>query len=123
MAAGEAPLTQIGFGHTARRDRWWAQPLLTVVVLGTFVVYTTWAAFQGEHYTFGNYLSPFYSPELFGSSNAWFGPKPGAGPAWLGFPPALRRPWAPGRFPLTRYYYRGPYHKAFWADPPSCAVS
>jgi len=50
VAVPAAPLTQIGFGRTARRDRWWAQPLLTVVVLGTFVVYTTWAAFQGEHY-------------------------------------------------------------------------
>ena len=82
MAVPAAPLTQIGFGRTARRDRWWAQPLLTVVVLGTFVVYTTWAAFQGEHYRFGNYLSPFYSPELFGSANAWFG---------RSAPPAARR--------------------------------
>ena len=44
MAVPAVPLTQIGFGRTARRDRWWAQPLLTVAVLGTFVVYTTWAS-------------------------------------------------------------------------------
>jgi hypothetical protein len=31
--------------------------------------------------------------------------------------------WAPGLFRLTCYYYRGAYYKAFWADPPSCAVS
>ena len=30
--------------------------------------------------------------------------------------------WAPGGFRLTCYYYRGAYYKAFWADPPSCAV-
>ena len=37
--------------------------------------YTTWALFQGEYYWFGNYLSPFYSPELFGDSpHAVFGP-------------------------------------------------
>ena len=31
-----------------------------------FIVYATWAAFQGEHYWVPgtNYLSPFYSPEL-----------------------------------------------------------
>src|SRR6058998_2343930 len=123
MAVPAAPLTQIGFGRTARRDRWWAQPLLTVVVLGTFVVYATWAAFQGEHYRFGNYLSPFYSPELFGSGNAWFGPRPTWWPARLVFSPALVILWAPGGFRLTCYYYRGAYYKAFWADPPSCAVS
>ena len=30
--------------------------------------------------------------------------------------------WAPGGFRVTCYYYRGAYYKAFWADPPSCAV-
>jgi hypothetical protein len=34
------------------------------LVLGGFVVYATWAAFQNAHYTFGPYLSPFYSPVL-----------------------------------------------------------
>ena len=28
----------------------------------------------------------------------------------------------PGGFRLTCYYYRGAYYKAFWADPPACAV-
>src|SRR5262249_23613892 len=28
----------------------------------------------------------------------------------------------PGGFRVTCYYYRGAYYKAFWADPPSCAV-
>ena len=116
-------LTQIGFGRTARRDRWWAQPLLTFTVLGSFVVYTTWAALQGEHYACGNYLSPFYSPVLFGlAPHAWFGAKPVWWPAWLLFTPAIFILWAPGGFRLTCYYYRGAYYKAFWADPPSCAV-
>ena len=30
--------------------------------------------------------------------------------------------WAPAGFRVTCYYYRGAYYKAFWADPPSCAV-
>jgi hypothetical protein len=36
--------------------------------------------------------------------------------------PALVILWAPGGFRLTCYYYRGAYYKAFWADPPACAV-
>ena len=111
------------FGRTARRDRWWAQGLLVFTALSTFVVYTTWAALQGRHYTFGPYLSPFYSPELFGHSpHAWFGPPPSWFPAWLTISPAVLILWAPGGFRLTCYYYRGAYYKAFWADPPSCAV-
>ena len=96
--------------------------MLTFTGLAAFVVYSTWAAFQGDHYRFGNYLSPFYSPELFGSSEAIFGAKPSWIPAWLPFSPALLILWAPAGFRLTCYYYRGAYYKAFWADPPSCAV-
>ena len=78
---------------------------------------------RGTHYHYGPYLSPFYSPELFGDSeHSWFGPKPSWWPAWLIFSPALLILWAPGGFRVTCYYYRGAYYKAFWADPPSCAV-
>ena len=42
------PLQPRGFGTTMRRDAWWAQPLVTFLVLGAFVVYATWAAFQGD---------------------------------------------------------------------------
>src|SRR6202171_1960018 len=51
------------------------------------------------------------------------GQRPAWWPAWLVFSPALVILWAPGGFRLTCYYYRGAYYKAFWADPPSCAVS
>lgn len=123
MAAYDVPLTSSGFGRTSRRDKWWVQPLATFLGLGLFVVYSTWAAFQGDHYSFGNYLSPFYSPEIFGDSpHSWFGPKPGWWPLWLPFTPALLILWAPGGFRFTCYYYRGAYYKAFWADPPNCAV-
>jgi hypothetical protein len=111
------------FGETARRDRWWVQPLVVFAGLSAFLVYATWAALQGEHYTFGPYLSPFYSPELFGSSpHSWFGPQPTWWPAWLPFSPALLILPIPGLFRLTCYYYRGAYYKAFWSDPPSCTV-
>ena len=106
-----------------RVDVWWTQPLLVFLGLGTFIVYSTWAAFQGAHYFFGNYISPFYSPEIVGDSpHSWFGPKPSWWPAWLLFSPALLILWAPGGFRLTCYYYRGAYYKAFWADPPACTV-
>ena len=83
MASNFVSITRRGFGETARRDFWWAQPLITFIVFGSFIVYSTWAAFQGEHYRFGPYLSPFYSPELLGSATAWFGPKPGWFPSSL----------------------------------------
>ena len=111
------------FGETARRDLWWVYPLAVAVGLSTFVVYATWAAFQGEHYTYGPYLSPFYSPEIFGDSpHSWFGPQPAAWPSWLPFSPALLILPIPGLFRFTCYYYRGAYYKAFWADPPACTV-
>lgn len=110
-------------GVTARRDAWWLQPALVFAGLSAFIAYSTWAAFQGEHYHYGSYLSPFYSPELFGDSpHSWFGAKPGWWPAWLPWSPAFLILWAPGGFRLTCYYYRGAYYKAFWADPPSCTV-
>jgi len=125
------PVTDVsrGFGATRRRDAWWVAPLAVFIGLGTFVVYSTWAAFQNAHYTFGPYLSPFYAPVLWASPDnpaglelAWFGAKPTWFPALVPFSPALLILPFPGLFRLTCYYYRGAYYKAFWADPPSCAV-
>ncbi len=112
-----------GLGETTRQDGWWVQPLLVFLGFTTFIVYSTWAAFQNAHYTAGPYLSPFYSPEIFGDSpHAWFGPKPSWWPGFLPFSPALLILPFPGLFRFTCYYYRGAYYKAFWADPPGCAV-
>src|SRR6266849_2861214 len=123
MVDMDTSLTRTGFGQTARRDEWWLQPAVVFLVLSSFVAYATWAAFQGTHYTFGPYLSPFYSPELFGDSpHSLFGPKPSGWPTWLPFSPALLILGLPAGFRLTCYYYRGAYYKAFWADPPSCTV-
>jgi hypothetical protein len=119
------PLHQRSFGQTSRRDNWWIQPGIVFLGLSAFIVYATWAALQGANYTVPetNYLSPFYSPELFGNSHhAWFGPLPSWWPAWLPYSPAMLILWAPAGFRLTCYYYRGAYYKAFWADPPACAV-
>lgn len=112
-----------GFGQSTRTDAWWLTPAVTFVVLTGFIIYATWAAFQNAHYAHGNYLSPFYSPELFGSSpHSWFGPKPDWWPAFLPFSPALIILPFPAMFRFTCYYYRGAYYKAFWADPPACGV-
>jgi len=123
MANATIVLPPRRFGETSRRDRWWVQPLFVFLGLSAFIVYATWAALQNGHYTYGPYLSPFYSPEIFGdSSHSWFGPKPDWWPRWLLFSPALLILWMPGGFRVTCYYYRGAYYKAFWADPPSCTV-
>jgi hypothetical protein len=125
MAVSTVPVSLVRrrFGQTARRDAWWVQPLIVFVGLSTFIVYATWAAFQGDHYTYGPYISPFYSPEIFGASaHSWFGPRPSWWPARVPFSPALLILPIPALFRFTCYYYRGAYYKAFWADPPSCTV-
>lgn len=123
MSSIEVPLRGSRFGSTSRRDLWWVQPLLTFLGLSLFIVYATWAAFQGDYYRSGPYLSPFYSPEVLGDpTHAWFGAWPPWWPGWAPLSAALLILWAPGGFRLTCYYYRGAYYKAFWADPPSCTV-
>ena len=124
MATVDVPLGRIRFGHTKRRDLWWAMPLTTFVVFASFVVYVTWALLQGTHYHYGNYLSPLYSPELFGDSPhsifgkwRWGWPIP-----FVSYSPAMLILVFPLAFRMTCYYYRGAYYKAFWADPPACAV-
>ena len=123
MEAVPVKIVPRGYGETERQDAWWIEAILVVIVFTGFIVYTTWAAFQNEHYTFGPYLSPYYSPELFGSSHhSWFGPQPVWWPAMLPFSPAFLILVFPAGFRFTCYYYRGAYYKAFWQDPVSCAV-
>jgi hypothetical protein len=124
------------FGQTTRPDVWWLQPLVVFLGFSAFIVYSTWAAFQGVvdmktgpcSYWFGgngaNYLSPFYSPEIWGTSgHAIFGAVlPAWWPGWAPFSPAFLILWAPAGFRFTCYYYRGAYYKSFWADPINCAV-
>ncbi len=132
MAYADASMPQRRFGETARPDAWWVQPVAVFLGFTAFIVYSTWAAFhplyQGNcaYWFNGNgadYLSPFFSPEIFGySPHAIFGLQPAWWPAWLIFSPAFLVLWAPAGFRFTCYYYRGAYYKAFWADPPNCAV-
>jgi hypothetical protein len=125
-ASGSAPpRKQVRlFLATQRKDDWWVAPLLTLVGLTTFIGYATWAALQGKNYFYGGggaeYLSPFYSPQLFGSEGHPLISKSFGLPAFV--TPAMVILWAPVGFRFTCYYYRGAYYKAFWGDPPNCAV-
>jgi len=104
---GRAPLAL-----NSRRDNWWLRPLLTVLVLGGFGVYSFWRALENQYFEVGPYLTPFYSPLLgidlrlgdFRISPAFY---------ILIFPLSFR---------LTCYYYRLAYYRAFFWDPPACAV-
>jgi hypothetical protein len=134
MATRQLPLIgghPEGFGATTRKDAWWAGPLATSIGLSLFVVYTTWAAFQGEHYFADPYLSPFYSPLLFikadvaggaPGGHAWVGDWPGWLPSLVPASPAIFILVFPGAFRFTCYYYRKAYYRAFAGSPPACAV-
>jgi len=77
-----------------------------------FAVYATWRAFENAYYQSGPYLSPFYSPAIV---TKW---------TVLGrhFSPALFILPFPLFFRATCYYYRKAYYRAFFWDPPACAV-
>jgi hypothetical protein len=123
-----------GFGKTHRTDAWKGGPTITLVVFLTFIVYTTWAALQGNHYYVEPYLSPFYSPVLFTNANiehvvgaapehlAWFGTWPTWWPAFIPVSPAILILIFPGSFRFTCYYYRKAYYRSFAGSPPGCAV-
>jgi len=85
-----------GFGVTARRDRWWLEPALTGIGFGVFVLYSLFSAFVWLP-LFGQGILPPLTP-------------------------AILILWAPLGFRLTCYYYRKFYYRAYFADPPACAV-
>jgi hypothetical protein len=105
--------------RTLRKDNWWVEPLLVVVVLGGFAVYATWAALQNAHYFVEPYLSPFYSPCI--SANCTHVSLPLIG-SWWNLSPAFLILWIPGGFRATCYYYRKAYYRSFFRSPPACAV-
>ncbi len=106
--AVSAPSGRAAFLQTSRKDNWWLLPLATAVGLLVFVVYSTWAAFQGEYYEHGPYLSPFYSPLILLD--------------WWPMSPAFLILWAPGGFRLTCYYYRKAYYRSLFMTPAACSV-
>ncbi len=100
----------VGFGRTLRRDAWWVEGLPVIIVLGSFGLYATFRAFEGKFYEAAPYLSPFYSPLIDPHHH------------WWPFSPALLILAIPLGFRVTCYYYRKAYYRAFFLDPPACAV-
>lgn len=96
--------------NTAPREAWWPQVLPVVLVLSAFGVYATLRAFEGAFFQWGPYLSPFYSPLIDVHHRYW------------PFSPALLILGGPLGFRVTCYYYRKAYYRAFFLDPPACAV-
>lgn len=118
---GRAPLPM-----TDRQDRWWVQPVLIVATLVLFGIYAGFRAFENNFYETRQliesqpglqaaplYLSPFYSPPLHHLIASW--------PAALS--PALFLVIFPLSFRGTCYYCRKAYYRAFFWDPPACAVA
>ncbi|MEP6706956.1 MAG: succinate dehydrogenase [Pyrinomonadaceae bacterium] len=110
MAESPSEIRRKGFGATMRRDAWWVELIPVVIVLGGFGIYATLRAFEGHYYEWGPYLSPFYSPLIDPHHH------------WWPFSPAILILGAPLGFRATCYYYRKAYYRAFFLDPPACAV-
>ncbi len=128
--AGRAPLPI----DTARTngENWWLQPLLTVILLTAFGIYATYRAFENTYFCYpwvaagamsisdahravesATYLSPLFSPFI---------------PISLSLgsyvvSPAFYILIFPGAFRITCYYYRKAYYRAFFWDPPACALA
>jgi hypothetical protein len=110
MAGSPTLLPEARLGSTLRRDAWWVEIVPVWILLGGFGIYATLRAFEGKLYDWGPYLSPFYSP-LIDANHHWW--------PWS---PALLILGGPLGFRATCYYYRKAYYRAFFLDPPGCAV-
>jgi hypothetical protein len=108
MAAHPQALQATGLGTTQRRDAWWIAPLCQGLLLASLITYANWAAFQGNNYQVGGYLSPLYSPLITVD--------------WFPFSPALLILLPPVLFRATCYYYRKAYYRSYFLDPPACGV-
>ena len=122
-------LKRRGFGETSRTDKWWLKPLIVFTVLSSFIIYASWAGMQGKNYFFhedgAHYLSPMYSPLLYGQAHeprVIQAVKPSWWPEFLPFSAAILILAGPAGMRLTCYYYRGAYYKAFFQNPTACAV-
>jgi len=108
---GDTSAAKVGrFGSTLRQDAWWVDNLPFLIIFTGFSIYVTWRALTGTFYEAGPYLSPFYSP-LIDPNHRW----------WP-FSPAILILGGPLGFRLTCYYYRKAYYRAYFMDPPGCAV-
>jgi hypothetical protein len=127
MAGVFAPTRAKIAERTLRTDKWWLQPLITVVVLVSFIIYATFRAFEAKNYFAEPLISPFYSPCLSSScpDGASLLGQPFGAIAIFGMviSPALFILIFPLGFRMTCYYYRKAYYRSFWQSPPACAVA
>lgn len=129
-----------GLGKTQRTDSWWIAPLSVAGGLTLWLIYYMWAALHPETesgvnlYTWGPYLSPFYSPLLIAPEGAsalvqshawvtdsweqWFS----WWPEFLPKSPALLIFIFPATFRASCYYYRKAYYRSMFMTPPGCSV-
>jgi hypothetical protein len=109
---GDTSAAPVGrFGSTLRQDAWWVDNLPFLIVFTGFSIYVTWRALFGDTtYYVAPYLSPFYSPLIDPEHH------------WWPFSPAILILGGPLGFRLTCYYYRKAYYRAYFLDPPGCAV-
>src|SRR5258708_1659693 len=110
MAERGARTAEAHFDETASRDSWLAEAIPVWTLLGGVGIYPTLRAFEGRFYEWGPYLSPFYSPLIDEHKH------------WWKLSPALLILGGPLGFRATCYYYRKAYYRAFFLDPPGCAV-
>src|SRR6266436_1235605 len=110
MAGSPTRVAESRLGSTLRRDAWCVELLPVIILLGGFGIYATLRAFENAYYEWRPYLSPFYSPLIDPQHH------------WWKFSPALLILAGPLGFRATCYYYRKAYYRAFFLDPPACAV-
>ena len=124
MAAPDVVWKGGRFGNTSRRDAWWVSPAAVFLGFGAFhrVRHVGGISERSLH------LRQLHFAVLFAGDLRRFAACAVRAEAALVselsavFSGVLIL-WIPGGFRLTCYYYRGAYYKAFWADPPACAVS
>jgi hypothetical protein len=110
VTAGSTTVGDVAGVQSRLRSKAWVDNLPFLIVFTSFGIYATWRALENKFFWTPPYLTPFYSPLIDPEHH------------WWPFSPALIILGAPLGFRLTCYYYRKAYYRAYFADPPGCAV-
>ncbi len=98
-------------------------PLTTFVVFTSFVVYVDLGAVPGRQLPLRQLpVAALLARAVRRLAARLFGPWRWPWLPFIKYSPAMLILVFPLAFRMTCYYYRGAYYKAFWADPPACAV-
>ena len=116
---------------TTRKDNWWIEPLLFLLVFGAFVLYTTWRVFENNWYAYP-WAAPYPNNHALTKRSR---PLPTCCRSTrrscaiflnvFGFnlSPAMYILIFPLSFRMTCYYYRKAYYRAIFGDSAGCAVA